>query len=189
MNQSIQHIGDYAFRSCEAMQKVQLPDGLQSIGKFSFYNCTGLEAMVIPTSVTKIGDYALRGCSAMRSVVIPANVTEMGKYALHGAAKATLYCEAESIPAYWSERWNSSRRPVVWGAKLSEDKTYLVSFVKDAGNPAHLSSLVSMTAPVREGYVFAGFQAADGQVYTAEQVMQIPNGTSLTVLWNEKAAQ
>lgn len=189
LNDGIARIGKYAFRGCEALQKLRLPDTVETIDQFAFYNCTGLEEMVIPHSVTTIGNYALRGCTGLRSVVISGSVIEMGKHALHGATKATIYCEAPSVPAYWSERWNSSRRPVIWGVTLSEDQTFVVSFVKGEANPANLSAKVSLTAPVREGYVFAGFQADDGKIYGLDEVKQLPAGTVLTVLWNKKTAQ
>jgi hypothetical protein len=189
LSEGIQRIGQYAFRGCEALQKLRMPATVESIDKFAFYNCTGLEEMVIPNSVTTIGDYAFRGCTGIRSVIIPGSVTEMGKHALHGTTKANIYCEALSVPAYWSERWNSSHRPVIWGVTLSEDQTYVVSFVKGEANPANLSAKVSLTDPVREGYIFAGFQADDGKTYGLDEVAKLPVGTVLTVLWNEKTAQ
>ena len=76
-----------------------------------------------------------------------------------------------------------------WGVTLSEDKSFVVSFTKGEGNPENLSALVMLTAPQREGYVFSCLQAADGTTYTLDQFAQIPNGTVLTVVWNEQKAQ
>jgi uncharacterized repeat protein (TIGR02543 family) len=163
-----------------------MPATVESIDKFAFYNCTGLEEMVIPNSVTTIGDYAFRGCTGIRSVIIPGSVTEMGKHALHGTTKANIYCEALSVPAYWSERWNSSYRPVVWGCVLSDDGTYVVSVTMEEGTISNEKAKNSVTGPQRSGYTFSGW-ATDAEamtvVYTAAQLTGVPQGTTLYAVW------
>lgn len=188
--ENIRSVGNYAFRGCGALKTLEMPVGLEEIGNFAFYACTGLKQIVIPQTVTKIGNYAFRGCSGVASVVIPASVTEVGKHAFYGMKNATLYCESASIPAYWSEHWNTSYRPVVWGTTLSEDKTYVVSFVKQADNPDHISELVNLSKPRREGYVCDGFTAAgaenDPQTYDPKQIADLPDGTVVHVVWREQ---
>lgn len=184
---NIRAVGNYAFRGCSALKAVTLPAGVESIGKFAFYLCAGMEKLELPATLVSIGDYALRGCSSIQSVVVPASVTQVGKHAFHGMIRATVYYEGQSLGTGWHARWNTSHRPVVLGAQLSEDGSYVVSFVKRADSPSNLSQLVIMSAPQREGYVCGGFQAPDGTVYSAEQVRQVPEGTVLTVVWTQKA--
>lgn len=184
--ETVQTIGNYAFRGCSALEQLTLPKGLEKIGNFAFYGCTGLKQIVLPDTLTTLGDYALRGCNSVTSVVIPASVTQIGKHAFYGMTKATLYSESPRIPAYWSERCNSSYRPVVWGVELSADKTYVVSFTKGAANPENATDITAMALPVRQGYVCEGFRAPDGQVYAAAQINQVPEGTVLQVIWTEK---
>ena len=187
----LQNIGKYAFRGCTALEEINLPEGLVKIDRFAFFSCSSLKEIVLPTTLKTLGDYALRGCSNVASVVIPAGVTEIGKHALHGMTKATIYCEATELPAYWHIRWNTSYRPVIWGATLSEDKTYVVSFVKSDSTVDNLSSTVPMTNPYHVGYVFEGFMAQDasGQEVKvdAEAIVALPNGTKVSILWKQDA--
>lgn len=187
MTDNVRTVGKYAFRGCSALKELKLSAGLEKIGNFAFYSCAGLRQIVLPQTVTQIGDYAFRGCSAVTSVVIPATVAEIGKHAFYGMKNATIYCESASIPAYWSEHWNTTYRPVVWGVTLSEDKTYVVSFVKGTDNPDNISELVTVSLPKREGYVCEGFTVMvadnDPQIYGPKQIADLPDGTVVHILW------
>lgn len=183
---NVRTIGNYAFRGCEALEQLTLPQSLEQIGNFAFYSCTGLKQLVLPGSLTTLGDYALRGCKNITNVVIPASVTQVGKHAFYGMNKVTLYSESQQIPPYWSERYNSSYRPVVWGVELSADKTYVVSFVKGTETLENVTEITAMALPVRQGYACEGFRAPDGQVYTVAQISQVPEGTVLQVIWTER---
>ncbi|MEE3405150.1 MAG: leucine-rich repeat protein, partial [Acutalibacteraceae bacterium] len=55
---SVKIIGDEAFYQCKSVTKINLPDGLTSIGKESFYECKSLTDITIPESVTEIGEEA-----------------------------------------------------------------------------------------------------------------------------------
>ena len=39
---NLEHISDYAFKGCEALVTLRMPDSLKTIGKKAFENCTGL---------------------------------------------------------------------------------------------------------------------------------------------------
>ena len=61
----VTEIGEYAFRSCESITEVTIPDGIATIGKFAFFECSSLTSVDIPDSVTRIRDYAFAGCSLL----------------------------------------------------------------------------------------------------------------------------
>ena len=64
-------IGDYAFRYCDSLTSVTIPDSVTSIGYYAFNGCTALESITIPDSVTSIGYYAFNGCTSLKSITIP----------------------------------------------------------------------------------------------------------------------
>ena len=101
----------------------------------------------------------------------------------------TIYCETTSAPITWEKAWNSSFRPVLWGCVLSEDNSYVVSFIKNEGTIQNADAVNGISAPVREGYTFAGWATvADGvPVYTASEVADAPNGTILYAVWQADA--
>ncbi len=185
----IEHVGKYAFRGCVSLQNIHFGDNLKSIDNYAFYNCAFTE-LVIPTTLESIGNYAFRGCKQLASVVIPDTLVTMGKHAFYGLDKTTIYCEAETLPGYWNERWNTSFRPVVWGCTLSEDNQYVVSFTKTAESIVNADGLNGVTAPVRDGYTFVGWATTpDGTdvAYAAADIAQAPDGTVLYAIWTPAA--
>ncbi len=88
-----------------------------AIGERAFADCENLTSIVIPNSVTIIGDGAFEFCSSLTSIKIPSSVTTMGNFAIDGGINCVIYCEEQSQPAGWDERWNYSQRLVIWGHK------------------------------------------------------------------------
>lgn len=56
-------IGNEAFRFCQNLLSVSIPDGVTSIGDRAFYGCWFLSHITIPDSVTSIGDGAFEACA------------------------------------------------------------------------------------------------------------------------------
>ena len=105
---SVEYIGEYAFRGNKCMISCRLPNSITKIEPYTFYDC-GLVSITIPEGVTEIGEGAFRqnnltsvnlpetlrkidneafaygfvadGNGQKRSVIIPDNVTEIGAYA------------------------------------------------------------------------------------------------------------
>ena len=71
-------IGDYAFSGCYSLSSITIPDGVTSIGKEAFDNCYSLSSINIPNSVTSIGSYTFLDCHSLSSINIPNGVTRIG---------------------------------------------------------------------------------------------------------------
>ncbi len=54
-------IPDGAFRGCDDLETVYLPDTIERIGDRAFYYCD-IESIYIPAGVREIGDYAFYEC-------------------------------------------------------------------------------------------------------------------------------
>ena len=108
-------IGDYAFIQISCFTSIEIPLSVKSIGDHAFYNCPSLTTLVIPSSIESIGNYAFAHCN-ISNIIIPASVTKLGENAFH-CSYITIYIEATSKPSGWSNNWNMSNRPVVWGYK------------------------------------------------------------------------
>ena len=70
-------IGNEAFKGCNGLTSITIPNSVTSIGSYAFYGCSGLTSIVIPNSVTSIGSYAFYGCKGLTSVTIPNSVTSI----------------------------------------------------------------------------------------------------------------
>ena len=61
-------VADEAFKNCEHITTVNLPEGITTIGKEAFANCMDLATITLPKSVTSIGDDAFIECKKLRTV-------------------------------------------------------------------------------------------------------------------------
>lgn len=64
-----------AFKNCNSIEKISLPDSLIEIGGFS--NCSMLTNIDIPDSVIKIGISAFYDCDGLTTIKIPEGVTSI----------------------------------------------------------------------------------------------------------------
>lgn len=98
----VKAVGKEAFRRCETISTISLPDGLTTIGSFAFDNST-ITAISFPASLTEIGSYAFQYCLKLTGpVVVPDNVKRVGSGAFAGCIKlknATLGSGVESVGA------------------------------------------------------------------------------------------
>ena len=74
---SVIHIGNTAFYSCEKMTGIAFPDSLLSIGEYAFYSCENLADVKLPDGISTIGDLAFYGCDSISSITIPASITSV----------------------------------------------------------------------------------------------------------------
>lgn len=100
---SVTSIGSSAFRDCGYLKSVTIPNNLTSIENYTFEDCYCLESVNIPNSVTSIGKSAFAECYGLTSVVIPSSVTSIGDKAFYNCqdlASVTISDGVKSIGAY-----------------------------------------------------------------------------------------
>ena len=83
---AVTDIIDNAFKGCNSITNLTIPDSVTRIGNYAFYGCTGLTGVTIPDSVTSIGYYAFYGCTSLTSITIPDGVTSIGASAFYDTA-------------------------------------------------------------------------------------------------------
>lgn len=110
---SVKEIGVYAFSGCEYLENVTFNEGLEKINISAFAACVNLQEVILPSTLTTIEQYAFQNCLRLQKAFIPKSVLTIGDGAFYACSKATLYIEANSIPATWSINFNPSK------AKLS----------------------------------------------------------------------
>lgn len=83
----VTEIGDRAFKDCDKITVLIIPDSVTSIGLAAFQNCSSLTKIILPDSVTSIGNYAFYGCSNLTEITIPAGVEALGSYTFTSCPK------------------------------------------------------------------------------------------------------
>ena len=73
----ITSIREYAFKNCDKLVSINLPNSVTSIGWEAFYGCSSLESIIIPESITVIPYRIFSHCSCLSSITIPKGVTSI----------------------------------------------------------------------------------------------------------------
>ena len=82
----VTEIGSSAFRMCDRLKSVELPEGITKIEKSTFEGCVRLQIIEIPESVTSIGDGAFSTCVKLYTVILPEHVNSLGNAAFGNCA-------------------------------------------------------------------------------------------------------
>lgn len=90
-------IKEGAFRNCENLTSVTLPEGLNSIGVKAFSGCGNLQSINVPNSVTSIGERAFLGCDNLKSINIPNGVTTIEESTFGGCDALTNVVLPEGV--------------------------------------------------------------------------------------------
>lgn len=86
-----------AFKYCNGLTKVTIPDSFTSIGNYTFQGLKGLTNISISNSVTSIGNYAFDGCKVLTDLIIPSSVMSIGEFAFSGCIGLTSLSIPNSV--------------------------------------------------------------------------------------------
>ena len=143
-------IAEEAFRSCENLASVTLPESVKVIGQYAFMYCYALSGINIPEGVTLIDHSAFGSCQSLGNVVFPATLTTLGISAFSGCAFTSLV-----IPAGVTEI----------GREAFGRISGLTSIVVDSANPVYDS----------RGGCNAIIETAKNRLIRGCSVTEIPN--------------
>ena len=171
-----------------AITGITLPRDISEIQPYAFYGCTSVKELVLSSGLTSIGKQAFRNCSSLTSVVLGNNIETIGAHAFYDCTDLTIYLENTQAGENWHKYWNSAYRPAIWGCTLSEDKDYVVSFVKNSESIVNKNTSNTISAPSRKGYTFLGWHTSSSATtgaYTAETFIEVTDGRKLFAVWAE----
>ena len=81
---NIKSIGNGAFKGCESLKCVILPEGLKSLGSSAFEKCTSLEYAYIPDNFKEIPGSLFSECKSLKTIVLPASIESIEGHAFSG---------------------------------------------------------------------------------------------------------
>lgn len=90
-------IGDYAFKNCLSLKQVFIPSSVTSIGSGSFEGCCSLKSISIPSSVTSIGFSVFKGCSDLTEVLMHNSIKLIRSNAFNGCSSLSQISLPSSI--------------------------------------------------------------------------------------------
>ena len=86
------NIPAYAFKNCDFIESITIPEGVTSIESYAFYNCDALKRLNsetdglynLPTGLTSISDYTFANNSQLMEVTMGSSLTSTTYYATFG---------------------------------------------------------------------------------------------------------
>ena len=132
----------HGLESMDQLQYIDFGDAkLNNIDNFAFRFCESLSSLNLPETVTNIGRYAFYGCKNLTALTIPANIEHIGSYAFLGSNEMELYFTNEALPTYLDENWDYGIRGYYTGVSdVAENGEYKYA-VLPSGNIAILDYL------------------------------------------------
>ena len=98
---------DGAFESCVSLEKVVFDRNsqLEKISADAFRYCENLKEINLPETLTRIGPSVFSGCTSLKEISIPASVTDCGKFAFYEftADQTIIICGST---AGWDFDWD-----------------------------------------------------------------------------------
>lgn len=89
MGLPVKFISYGAFRNCEELQSVVLPDSIEVVEGIAFENCTSLQSITLPDNVQRIDYGAFAGCKSLKQVNLSANLKYIGGNAFYDCCRLT----------------------------------------------------------------------------------------------------
>ena len=96
---NVVRISNNAFKDCNNITSIEIPEGIEFIGTHSFDGCSSLTSLTIPNSVTTIGEYAFQNCSGLTNVTVSEAVTSINKSLFSGCSSLTSITIPNSVTA------------------------------------------------------------------------------------------
>ena len=99
---SVETIGNAAFRYCQDLERITLPSTLQKLSNTTFHGCTALSEVTFPASLKTIEKGAFIGCRKLSEVKLPASLTTIQSYVFDSCSSLETVFYNGSL-AQWSQ--------------------------------------------------------------------------------------
>ena len=114
----VTRLGYNAFRACNEMTLIDIPEGVTVIGTFAFNGCNQLQYMELPNSLTTIEKSAFFNCVSLTDFHVPRNLTNIAYNAFSSCGGIKYFTCSSMNPVYRA----------VDGILYSKDLTTLVAY-------------------------------------------------------------
>ena len=115
---ALTNIQSHAFEGISNLKTIDFGDAkITNIDNFAFRYCENLQYITIPDTVEYIGRYSFYGCKSLSRIDIPESVEYIGQYAFNVTNDLDVYFLSNSLPLYIQENWDYGIRGYYVGVK------------------------------------------------------------------------
>ena len=146
-------IGGSAFRNCNKLTSITIPNSVTAVEENAFYNCTGMNNITIPSSnKITIGENAFNGCSGLEIIYYTGSSSDQWNDSItKGSGNDSLsadkiYYYSDTEPEAYDQYWRYVNGvPVIWAGPFTYEainggSTYAVT--------SYTGSDTSITIPI-----------------------------------------
>ena len=109
VGEGVTSIGSSAFNNCYSLASITIPEGVTRIRNNAFNNCYSLASITIPEGVTSIGSSAFTNCRSLASITIPEGVTSIGDSAFSSCYSLASITIPEGVTSIGSSAFTNCR--------------------------------------------------------------------------------
>jgi hypothetical protein len=102
-----------AFRGCDALTRVEIPNSVTTIWEFAFIGCSSLTSVTIGNGVTSIGNRAFESCSSLTNITLP--------QCFDGKLK-DIGCDANKVNVTFTDSASGPKTSTDWAYTLNIEK-------------------------------------------------------------------
>lgn len=88
--EQVERIGEKAFKDCNSLTNVVLPDSCKSIGLDAFSGCNYMNNLTLNEGLEEIGVGAFYNCSSLTNLTLPSTVVSIGEVAFYNTSISNL---------------------------------------------------------------------------------------------------
>lgn len=123
--ESITSIGSSAFENCYNVEQINLPNTISVIGEGAFESCRKLESVVIPSSLEKLSSNLFYDCRALNEIIIPSNIKILGENVFSFSGVERCIIEDDDTPISMSGAFIASETSIYHGSFSNSNIKYL----------------------------------------------------------------
>lgn len=103
---TVNKLGDGAFKGCQSLESISIPQNVRLVGLEVFADCHQLMEVIFedttetPAEILEINSEMFRNCTALKQIHLPASITQIGSYAFSGCNNLEEVTFAEDTELY-----------------------------------------------------------------------------------------
>lgn len=89
-NSQLTSIGEYAFKGCQSLQEIIMPNSVTTLGKYGFYQCKALKSIHFSDDLNSLPERICSECTGLKEVHLPVGVKSIDRWCFNGAVFTTI---------------------------------------------------------------------------------------------------